>query len=244
VRPDETILKNAGEAVSAGALVCRYGVRPVLRGIDLELARGESLAVLGANGAGKTTLLRVLAGLLRPRSGEVRILGEPLPGTPSLRSRVGLVMHEGGFYADLSARENLMFFAAIAGLPRGAREARVVLALEEVDLGAAADRRAGEFSRGMKQRLAIARALLGDPELLLLDEPFSGLDRQGARGISELLAARRAAGTSLVMVLHELEHAAALAGHALVLADGRVGWAGATTDAAELARTYDRVVGA
>ncbi|MFT4571825.1 MAG: heme exporter protein A [Hyphomicrobiaceae bacterium] len=245
-RRDDRVLNPAttnNMALVVRNLQCRYGVRTILDGLDLDLANGKALALLGPNGAGKTTLLRVLAGLLRPREGSVQVLGTQLPGDTKSRSRIGLVMHEGGFYADLSAIENLVFFAKLAGLPAIDRRDRAAASLNDVGLSASADARAGDFSRGMKQRLAIARALLVRPDLLLLDEPFTGLDRQGARSISKLLAAQKSAGTTLVMVLHEVERATALADEAAILVNGRIGWNDVVGDADGLAQAYDETVG-
>lgn len=230
-------------AIEITDLDCRYGVRRVLDRLDLSLESGASLALLGPNGTGKTTLLRVIAGLLSPRSGKVEVLGERLPGAGACRARIGLVMHEGGFYADLTARENLEFFASLSSLAKATRSSRIQQRLESVGLGDAMDRRAGDFSRGMKQRLAIARALLAEPDLLLLDEPFTGLDRGGRRQIVNLLQNERKRGTSLFMVVHDVEQAIELADESALLVGGHIAWRSRTDCAEEIARAYDHHTG-
>ena len=160
-------------AVALAGLSRAYGQRVALAGVTLELPRGRTLAVFGANGAGKTTLLRVLATLLRPHAGEVRVLGRPLPQEGwAVRGRVGLLGHEPLLYRDLTARENLAYHAALHGAPRS----RVEALLERVGLGRRADDPVRTLSRGMTQRVAICRAVLHEPELLLLDEPLADLD--------------------------------------------------------------------
>src|SRR4029077_15095801 len=145
-----------------------YGDRAALDGVDLEVARGRSLVVLGPNGAGKTTLLRILATLLRPTGGEVRVLGCKLPDEAwRLRGKIGYLGHEPLLYRDLTGRENLRFHARLHGVPF----ARVEELLERVGLKLRADARVHTSSRGMVQRLAVCRAVLHDPDVLLLDEP-------------------------------------------------------------------------
>lgn len=169
----------------------RFGYRPVLRDVSLELRRGEMLVLVGANGAGKTTLLRVLAGLLRPTS-----------GTVECSVRVGAVTHDSMLYPALTARENLRFFARLMNVND---PERIDALLELLGLGTRGDDRVHTFSRGMVQRLTIARALLHRPELLLLDEPLTGLDASGRKELVERLGALRADGTAMVVVTHQPE---------------------------------------
>jgi len=196
-------------AVEAVGLRQRFGTRTVLGPLDLALEAGESLAVLGENGSGKTTLLRLLATATRPSGGELRLFGlDAATERAELRRRIGYLGDVAGHYPALSALENLEFFCDLHGIHRS----RARGALDVVGLAAAAGKRAAELSRGMAQRLGLARAILHAPELLVLDEPDAGLDEEGR----EVLA-RVAAGKTLVMATHDRELAAKLCGRALDL---------------------------
>lgn len=211
-----------GEAVEK-----RYGRVAALRGIDFEIAGGESVAILGANGAGKSSLLKILAGLSRPSGGSF-VASEGGAATElrreDLRARIGYVGHATLLYGELSARENLVFAARLHG-ERPSREALDGI-LEEFDLADVAERRADTFSRGMAQRLAIARAIVHAPPVLLLDEPFTGLDEASAERLQARLLSQRenTGGTarSLVVVTHDPRRAVALSDRALVLHRGNV----------------------
>lgn len=215
-------------ATSAGAhllrvrgLVKGYGGPPVLRGVDLDLAAGESLVLLGPNGAGKSTLLRLVAGLHKPQQGEVHLDGVPFhPDDPAQRRRLGFVSHELLLYGGLSARENLRFTASLFGLR--APESRIDAVLAAVGLDWVGDRPLRAYSRGMAQRLTTARALLHRPALLLLDEPMTGLDPAGIRGLEEILASFRAAGGAVLMTTHDLAHVAGTCTRAAFLRRGRI----------------------
>jgi heme exporter protein A len=175
-------------AVAVAALRRDYGERTALDGVGFELAPGRSLVVLGPNGAGKTTLLRILATLLRPSGGEVRVLGCSLPGEAwKLRGRVGYLGHEPLLYRDLSGRENLRFHAKLHGIERAAAEARISELLAAIGMERRADERVAELSAGMRQRLAVCRCVLHEPALLLLDEPDSNLDAEGRELARELI---------------------------------------------------------
>jgi heme exporter protein A len=170
-----------------------YGERVVLRDVSVELEAGRTLVVFGPNGAGKSTLLRILATLLRPHAGTARVLGCELPGEGwSARGRLGFLGHDPLLYADLTARENLRYFARLYGVD----EARVDEALERVDLAPRADEPVRTLSRGMVQRIAVCRAVLHEPELLLLDEPRANLDPAAAGLVEPLLAGRTRVVTS------------------------------------------------
>lgn len=180
-------------AIELGGLERRYGERVALAGVSLTLRRGQTLAVLGPNGAGKSTLLRVLATLLRPHGGSVRVFGEALPGQAwSVRGRIGYLGHEAMLYRDLSARENLVLHARLHRVS----EHRVGELLEAVGLGERADDPVHTFSRGMVQRCSVARTVLHDPELVLLDEPRANLDPTAAEILEPLLAGRTRVLTS------------------------------------------------
>jgi heme exporter protein A len=206
-------------ALSLAGLRRDYGERTALDGIGLELARGETLLVLGPNGAGKTTLLRILATLLRPSGGEVRALGCSLPGEAwKLRGRIGFLGHEPLLYRDLSGRENLRFHARLHGLRGESAEARISALLAAVAMERRAGERVAELSAGMRQRLAICRCVLHEPELLLLDEPDSNLDAEGrelARGL-----VGPAEGRTRVIVSHDPERFEAEADKVLRLEAG------------------------
>ena len=209
-------------ALRARGLVKRFGTVEALRGVDVELATGHCLAVLGPNGAGKSTLLRILAGLARPSAGELHVAGRDQQALRrgDARALVGYVGHATLLYSELTAHENLAFAGRMHGVAEPDRRARELL--ETQDLAHIAQRRAGTFSRGISQRLSIARALVHDPELLLFDEPFTGLDRAAADALAERLAGLRNAERSCILVTHELHQASRLASEAIVLARGRV----------------------
>ena len=181
-----------------------FGLNPALANVSLRVHPGEFVALLGRNGAGKSTLLRVVARLVKPNRGRVRIWGVDVARDPERgRERIGLVAHQTYLYPGLTARENLRLHARLHGL-EGAGE-RVAAALTEAGLNLSADRPVRGFSRGMQQRLAIARATLHGPELVLLDEPFTGLDLEAAELLSERLRQWAAAGRTIVMATHNLE---------------------------------------
>jgi heme exporter protein A len=179
-----------------------FGDRTALEGIDLRVNPGASVAVLGPNGSGKSTLLRILAGLLRPSAGRVSVLGCELPKeTYRLRGRVGYLGHEPLLYRDLSPRENLELVGALHGLEPEAAGPRIETLLGSVGMSSRADDRVAELSAGMKQRIDICRAVLHEPELLLLDEPDAHLDPDARRRIAPLIAAGE--GRTRVLVSHE-----------------------------------------
>ncbi|MBX6341988.1 MAG: heme ABC exporter ATP-binding protein CcmA [Thermomicrobiaceae bacterium] len=212
---------GGGDLVVAERVSKRFGLRAALRPLDLRVARGERVVLLGPNGAGKTTLLRILATLSRPSTGRVAIDGlDAAREAQEVRRRVGVVAHQPYLYDDLTAAENLRFFARMYRLPDA--EARVAASLEAVGLAARRDDRVRTFSRGMQQRLAIARATLHRPPLLLLDEPDSGLDRAGMLLLQDLLAAHARSGGSTVMTTHDLAYGLAVADRVVVLESGRL----------------------
>jgi heme ABC exporter ATP-binding subunit CcmA len=200
-----------------------YAGRRALIGVSATFAPGCVGAVLGPNGAGKSTLLGILSTLVAPTEGQVRWGGEPLGRSSPARRRIGYVGHDPGLYGDLSARENLTLFAELYGIGRAAARDRAAAMLSRVGLAEApGDAPVRTFSRGMQQRLALARALLHEPALLLFDEPSSALDPAGAAWLEAELGAERAAGRIVVLVTHDLDAAAAVAEHVVVLRRGRV----------------------
>ncbi len=213
-----------------------FGERTALAGVSLELAPRETLLVLGPNGAGKTTLLRVLATLLRPSGGSAEILGCSLPGEAwKLHGRVGYLGHEPLLYRDLSGRENLRFNARLHGLDPEASEDRIDVLLESIGMERRANERVDALSAGMRQRLAVARSVLHEPELLLLDEPDSHLDAEGRELARELVGR----GLTRVLVSHDPERSLPESDRVLVLeGDGRVAHLGPAKDLdAEKARS-------
>ena len=222
-----------GPILDAVGLQRSFGALRVLRGVDVRVGAGEALVVLGPNGAGKTTLLRLLAGLARPSAGEVRVLGRRLaPSAPDARRPVGFVSHQSMLYDDLTVRENVVLAARLYGTAAPAAAAR--RALEAVGLADHGDEQPRRLSRGLLQRASIARALAHEPRLLLLDEPFTGLDVPSAERLRALLGERLAAGLALVLVTHHLEEAWPLASRVAVLAGGR--WALEEPRAGDLAQ--------
>lgn len=192
-----------------------------LRAVTLDIGAGEAVALLGANGAGKSTLLRLLSTLATPTSGELRLFGERVGvGACPARARVGLVGHQAMLYRDLSVRENMALFARLHGVADGA--ARVRWLLQQLDLEDVADRRLHGLSRGTVQRAALARALVHDPELLLADEPFAGLDGASAARVERLLASRVELGRTLVMADHDIARALRICTRVVVLRAGAV----------------------
>ena len=220
-------------------LTRHYGEREALSGVSLSVDEGQTLVVFGPNGAGKTTLLRVLATLLRPHAGTVRVLGSELPDEAwAVRGRVGLLGHEPLLYRELTARENLHFHARLYGVA----DARVQELLESLAISARAGEPLRTLSRGMVQRVAVARAVLHDPELLLLDEPYANLDPAAVELVAPLLAARAGASDARTRVIcsHDPRGGLSEADVVLGLRAGRPALlrAAADVDAAEIAELY------
>ena len=213
------ISTGAPPIVEVTDLTRDFGPRQAVAGITFSLAPGDCLAVFGPNGAGKTTLLRVLAGLLKPTSGSARISGIPLPGGPLARSRVGLISHHTMLYESLSARENVSFTARLYGI-RDAKT-RVEDSLRRMSMLEGADASIRSLSRGMQQRVSIARAMVHSPQLVLADEPYSGLDESGARALTAVLQELRSAGTAIIVVTHNLVEGLSLATHVAVMQRGK-----------------------
>lgn len=205
--------------ITVKKLVKRFGLKTVLRGLDFEVQPGEFVALLGPNGAGKTTFLRILASLSRPSLGDVRVAGFRLPNeAAAVRARLGVVSHLPLLYGDLSAEENLRFYGRMYGLAD--LESRITEVLGMVGLDTRRRDLVRTFSRGMQQRLAIGRAVLHDPDVMLFDEPYTGLDQDASSMLDEVLKTVAAQGRTVVMTSHDLARAEDLATRFDILSRG------------------------
>ena len=227
--------------LQARDLEFRFGQRRILQGLSLTLQRGEALALFGPNGAGKTTLLRLLATLLHPSKGEAHLDGISLTRRSEramARRRIGFLSHQSMLYERLTARDNLRFYARMYGVVDPER--RCTELFEQVELEGREDDPVEEYSRGMQQRLALARALIHDPDLVLLDEPFSGLDPRATRRLGALLADLARRGKTVLFTSHDLETGLSMAHRVAILRGGTLAYEarreGLTLDA--LARAY------
>ena len=219
--------EQAPAAVEAWDVRKRFGPRVVLRGVDLCVSPGRSLAIVGPNGAGKSTLLRILATLMRPSSGAVSLEGVPVADDLiAARHRLGVVFGATFLYDELTGAENLAYYARLYGVRDGGRRAAEVGAL--VGLEGRLDDRVGAYSRGMAQRLSIARALLHRPDVLLLDEPDAGLDPAATADLPRLLRGDSVPSRAIVLTTHDLDVALRLADDVAILADGRFVFAAPT----------------
>jgi heme exporter protein A len=216
--PDRTVGRQS--VIEARELSFERAGQFVLDRVNLKIRTGEIVAVLGANGAGKTTLLRCLAALCAPRSGDVLWLGQSLKRDAKLRRLIGMVAHQDWVYSELTPRENLQFFAGMYGVSNA--QARIEQSLSEADLLRHADKPTEGLSHGMRRRLSICRAVLHDPPILLLDEPFSGLDEQGQQWLRQLIARRSDRSTAVLFTTHERAIAGDLADQVLCLKSGKL----------------------
>lgn len=210
---------NRHPVLEAEGLVRRFGARRAVNGVSLALGAGDCLALFGPNGAGKTTLLRMLGGLLKAEQGHATLNRHSLPGDATVRRMVGLISHHTMLYASLTALENVRFAAECQGVSRPS--AAALEALERLRVADRAGTPVRLLSRGLQQRVSIARALVHHPRLLLLDEPYTGLDDVGARALTAALRDLKLDGTTMVLVTHHLGEGLALATHAAVMLDGR-----------------------
>jgi heme exporter protein A len=202
-------------------LVKNYGTNAVLRGVDLHVQPGEFVTLVGPNGAGKTTLMRIVATLLQSKSGSVRVGGWPLPEhAEKVRRHIGLVSHHSLLYGDLTAAENLSFFARIYQLEN--RDERVIDALKNVGLAARQRDPVRSFSRGMVQRLTLARATLHEPDVLLFDEPYTGLDQDATQLLDSLLREESEKGRTIFMITHDLTRGLNLCDRIAILSRGKI----------------------
>jgi len=224
-------------------LVKTFGWKPVLRGLDFHVEPGEFVALLGPNGAGKTTFLRILASLSRPSMGDVTIGGYRLPGqAAAVRRILGVVSHQPLLYGDLTAEENLRFFGRLYGVPR--LELRLGEVLEMIGLSARRRDLVRQYSRGMQQRLAIGRAVLHEPEIMLFDEPHTGLDQEASQMLDGVLRQVAARGRTVVMTSHDLLRSAELATRVDILSRGVIAasYPGTSLDPAALPALYREAI--
>jgi heme exporter protein A len=216
---------NGTPAIQVRKLTKSFGHQAALRGVDLSVAGGEFLTLFGPNGAGKTTLIRIVASLTRPTAGTVHLRGEDLgKAATSLRRDIGLISHNPLLYGDLTPDENLRFFARMYDLPDP--KSRIDAVLAQVGLAARRRDPVRTFSRGMVQRLAIARAILHDPTIMLLDEPYTGLDLQAADMLRSVLQDLAASKRTVILTTHNLEQGLEMCDRAAILNRGRVAWEG------------------
>ncbi len=230
--------------IRVSKLVKAFGRRPVLRGIDLEVPAGQSVALFGPNGAGKTTLIRIIAGLSKHTSGQVLLGGQDVQKAGhSLRRHIGFVSHNPLVYDSLTAEENLIFFGRMYDVPELPQ--RIVQVLEQVGLAGRRKDVVRTYSRGMIQRLAIGRAILHNPPILLLDEPDTGLDQQAADMLRSLLVELGSGDRTVLLTTHNLERGIEWADRALILNGGRVRFDSSTAGLAsgEFRGIYTETVG-
>jgi heme exporter protein A len=210
-------------ALEVKNLVKAFGMFYALRNISLQIAPGECVAIFGPNGAGKTTFLRILSAITRPTSGEIFINGQSLrEATTSIQRQLGVISHQSFLYDDLTAEENLLFYARLYDVSRPSN--RIQEVLKEVGLRERAKDRVRTFSRGMQQRLTIARAMLHNPSLLFLDEPYTGLDQHAASMLTAWLSQLRSERRTILLVTHDLEQGMALADRVVIFLRGQVAW--------------------
>ncbi|HZK78230.1 MAG TPA: heme ABC exporter ATP-binding protein CcmA [Gemmatimonadaceae bacterium] len=206
-------------AIEAQGLGKRFGIRWVLRGVTLDVARGETAGLLGPNGSGKSTILRILGTLLRPNAGTATVNGlDIVRDASSVRGQIGYLAHTPGLYEDLTARENLQFAANMLGLPHELADS----SLERVGLASVANNRVRGFSAGMQRRLALARLIMRSPRVLLLDEPYSNLDEEGVELMNSVIRDIIRSGGAALLALHELAPARGMIDRTLRLTDGRI----------------------
>ncbi|MBW1698951.1 MAG: ABC transporter ATP-binding protein [Deltaproteobacteria bacterium] len=220
-RKHTTAMPDDGIIIQARKLVKKFGSRTVLRQIDLQVKKGDLWALFGPNGAGKTTLIQILSSLMLPTSGEARISGfDPRYDREAIHRRIGLISHDPFLYDHLSAFENLKFYAMMYDIPKP--EEKIKGLLKRVGLIEFQSYLVQTFSRGMKQRLSIARAIIHDPCLLFLDEPYNGLDQKGIEDLKQLLEGFKKERKTIIMTSHHLERALELCTHAAILKSGRL----------------------
>lgn len=236
---------TSSHAIEVAGLTKSFGFHRVLKGIDLNVSRGESLVIFGPNGAGKTTLIKVLATLSRPSRGKVHLADLDIrKDATQIRRQIGVISHHTFLYDNLSAYENLKFYGKMYGVSD--LEERISEVIDRVELRDCLHDRVGVFSRGMQQRLSIARAILHDPRIMLLDEPETGLDQQASAMLTDLLKTLTAEARTVLMTTHNLAFGLALAGRVVILHKGRIVHEGTARDmdVEGLRQRYNQLTGA
>jgi heme exporter protein A len=213
-------MPSTSPAVDVVGVSRTFGRRRAVDGVDLAVNAGECLALFGPNGAGKTTLMRVVAGLLTPTAGSVHVGGRSLRADAAARGQVGLISHQSMLYRALTARENVEFAAKLYGVPDP--RAAAMRALERMRIADRAESPVRALSRGLQQRVSIARSIVHEPSVVLLDEPYTGLDAAGGAALTEILHGLRTAGAAMMLVTHNVEEGLAVASHAAVMIAGRI----------------------
>jgi heme ABC exporter ATP-binding subunit CcmA len=232
----------AAAVLEARSIVKAFGRNRVLKGVDLSVIAGDTYVLFGPNGAGKTTLLKILSGLMKADSGDVLVFGEEFGEDPrGIKARIGVLSHEPYLYDELSARENLDFFGRLYDVPH--RRERVRYMLKEVGLYARSHDRVGTFSRGMRQRLGLARALLHDPDLVLLDEPYTGLDVGATETLDDIIRDKAKEGKAFLAITHDLEHGLEMASRAGILDGGKLVLEAESSDWEGLRSRYREAMG-
>ncbi len=236
--------------IRAQSLGKAFGAVQAVRDVDLTAPDGRITALLGPNGAGKSTTLRILATVLRPDRGEAWVDGHSVRDDPdAVRRAIGVLPHGAGLYARLTARENVAYFGALHGLKGAALRDRVDALIDQLDMGAFADRRVGGFSQGQRIRVALARALVHDPRNVILDEPTNGLDVMATRALRDIILELRAQGRCVVFSSHVMQEVATLCDDVIIVGQGTVGFAGSLdelrrrTGETDLEEAFIRIVG-
>ena len=234
--------RMSGKVLEARKLVKSFGKNRVLKGVDLSIAEGDRYFLFGPNGAGKTTLVKVLSGLWKADSGEVLLFGKAMEKDPlSIRARIGVLSHDPYLYGELTAMENLDFFGQLFQVPD--RKARTKELLKEVGLYGRAHDRVDTFSRGMKQRLGLARALVHDPDLVFLDEPYTGLDLRASAILERMVREKSEEGKAFLAITHNLGQGLEMATRAGILTGGKMAHEAVTDGWDDFTDRYMEVMG-
>jgi len=244
VHKEDNVTHNNDLTIEVNDVTKSFGHHLVLRGIDLQLKSGQFLTIFGRNGAGKTTFLKILATLLRPSSGSVRLAGLDLnDDSMEIRRKIGVVSHQTFLYDELTAYENLKFYGKMYDVPNLDERARELIT--KVGLASSVHEKVRTFSRGMQQRLTIARAMVHNPSILLLDEPETGLDQYASAMLQDLLTSFEAEKRTVVMTSHSLERGLQMGNRIVILSDGKIACDEACKDMnlSDLQELYQRYTG-